>query len=98
MGATTKWGRELLCNFEKLSTEEQRSFGWIKDHQTIVLELSEVFETTEKILKIIKNEGLSYKTIAMCLEISAQKQKEAPPTVVELLKNIDSHNGQAELR
>ena len=97
LSTVIEWGRSTLYNFDKLSPKEQSHFEWIKKHQNILTDLSEVFETTEKILKMIKNEGLSYATISSCLAICQQRRQGASLVFTKLLESIELHlNGEKQ--
>ena len=68
------WSKEILENFKNLSMEEQIAFQWVKNHQDFVTNrLTLAFELTQKILVILKNKGLSYKSIGECLKICKEK-------------------------
>jgi hypothetical protein len=82
------WGKNILTNFERLNEKERKGFDWVKKHEKVIRELSCVFETTKKILEIIKNEGLSYNTINQCLEICCQKQLESTIKSGSLMEDI----------
>jgi len=91
------WGLSILQNIGKLSPKEQSQFEWIKEYSALLTELSKVFVTTEKILKKIKDEGLSYLTIEYCLDIIKEERKSAPINFTNLLSDIEAHlNGEKE--
>ncbi len=85
------WGKHILDSFDKLSEQEQGKFEWIKKYEKLIKELSKVFETTEKIQKVIKNEGLSNINIRICLDFCHQALQGASSTFKQLLENISSY-------
>ena len=91
LSTVIEWGQSTLHNFEKLSSTEQSCFEWIKKHERILTELSQVFKTTENILKKIKNEGLSYTTIEACLFICKQKRQGANQVFIKFLEDVEAH-------
>lgn len=71
---SVEWSKVILEQFERLSPEEQIAFQWVKDHQDFVTNrLTLAFELTQKMLIILKNKGLSYKSIGECLKICKEK-------------------------
>lgn len=89
LSTSVNWGKDTLHNFAKLNTVEQVSFEWLKKHAPIIDELSIVFEQTQKMLKIVKNEGLSYKTIGLCLDICHQVLPEPSLIFTQLMIDIE---------
>ena len=68
------WSKEILKHLENLSSEEQVAFQWIRTHQDFLANrLTKAFELTQEILVVLKNKGLSYKSINECLKICKQK-------------------------
>jgi hypothetical protein len=91
------WGLGTLQNIGKLSLKEQSHFEWLKMYETLLIELTKVFHTTETILKKIKNEGLSYATIEHCLALCGQERQGATTLFTNLLSDIEAHlNGEKE--
>jgi hypothetical protein len=72
------WAANILRVFNKLSLDEQQTFGFLKDFRQLVKELETVFEMTHKMLKIIKNKGISYENIAQCAILSTQYSARIP--------------------
>ncbi len=91
LSTSMKWGKTTLDNFDKLTLKEQSNFEWLKKHQSIINELSDVFKLTERILKIIKNEGLSHKTIDYCLHICLQNAKQNSQNFKQLMIDIKAY-------
>ncbi len=67
LSATIKWAKKILKNFGSLNGEEQKAFGCIKEHRNIIEELDRVLEISNVILKSLKNNGLSFKTVKECM-------------------------------
>jgi hypothetical protein len=86
-----EWGLGILQNIDKLNTKEQVQLEWIKPYETLLTELSKVFDTTEKMLKKIKNEGLSYATIEYCLDIFKKEQQSASVDLANLFSDLEAH-------
>lgn len=92
-----EWGLGILQNIEKLNPTEKGQLEWIKAYETLLTELSKVFNTTEKALKKIKNEGLSYATIEYCLAVFKEEQQGASVVFAKLLSELEAHlNGEKE--
>ncbi len=68
----------ILRVFSKLSVEDQETFGFLKGFRHLVKELENVFEMTHKMLKIIKNKGISYENIAQCVLLIRQYSAQIP--------------------
>lgn len=91
------WGLSTLQNIDKLNIKEQGQLEWIKTYEALLIELTKVFQTTEKILKKVKNEGLSYATIEYCLAIFKEEKQGASVVFDSLLSDLEAHlNGEKE--
>jgi hypothetical protein len=66
------WAANILRVFGTLSLVEQETFSFLKYFKHVIKELETVFEMTHKMLKIIKNKGISYEKIAQCTILSKQ--------------------------
>jgi hypothetical protein len=64
---TVDWAKKMLVALPKLTPIEQQTFAFLKDYQSLINDLSNVFEIVHQILKIIKNKGISYENIEKCL-------------------------------
>jgi hypothetical protein len=91
LNSVFEWGKNILTNFDRLTAQEKETFDWVKAHQNVIKELSYVFETTKKVLEIIKNEGLSYDTINRCLEICGQSNQDSTAKSDFLMQQIKSY-------
>jgi hypothetical protein len=81
MSATIEWAKKIRRNFNSLNSKEQEAFKSITEHSSIIEELDKVFETSNALLKLLKNNGLSFETIKECkhiCEVFAQKAKGLP--------------------
>jgi hypothetical protein len=87
LGDTVKWSRKILAVLPKLTQEEQQTFGYLKDYDSLIRELSAVFEMVHQMLKIIKNEGISYGNIEKCLIIIQNKGSKIPDALIIKIKN-----------
>lgn len=63
------WSTKLLNSFNRLNKEEQKVFGFIRDHLPLIQDLTDIFDKTDRISTILKNEGICYKTIARCKQL-----------------------------
>jgi hypothetical protein len=81
LSTTIEWAKKILGNFNSFNEKEQKAFGCIKEHSSIIEELDRVFDTSNAMLKLLKNNGLSFKTIKECTSICeafAQKAQGLP--------------------
>jgi hypothetical protein len=92
MNDSVVWAKAMLDNFQKLSLEEQKAFEWIKQYKTFILnDVGLAFELVQKLLNILKNKGLSFKTVAQCVKLCKHKTYKNIPKVItkinEFLQN-----------
>lgn len=80
------WARKMLGAMPKFSAEEQRVFGWMSQYKTLIAELGCVYDMTESILKILKNQGISFQNIDRCLEICKKQARNLPNVLIEKIK------------
>ena len=73
------WAREMLGALPKLSVAEQQLFGWLCQYKELITELGFVYDMTESIFKILKNEGISALNVDLCLEICKKQAPNGPP-------------------
>lgn len=66
---TVDWATKMMAVLTKLTAKEQETFGFLRDYKSIIEELSDVFEMAHKMLKIVKNEGISYENIEKCTDL-----------------------------
>jgi transposase-like protein len=64
---TVSWATKMLAVLPTLTPNEQHTFGFLQNHTRIIQTLQVVFEMTHKILKNIKNKGLSHNNIDECM-------------------------------
>ena len=50
----------------KLTQIEQQTLNFLKNYESLIKELENVFDMVHKMLKIIKNEGISHENIEKC--------------------------------
>ena len=67
------WAKQLLEAMPKLTPVEKQTFACLVTYKSLIDELTEVFEMVNTILKLLKNEGLSFKNIDKCIEICKKK-------------------------
>jgi hypothetical protein len=77
------WAANILRVFSKLSLVEQETFSFLKDFRELIKELAIVFEMTHKMLKIIKNKGISYENIAQCIILGKQYGARIPTILTD---------------
>jgi hypothetical protein len=66
---TVEWATKMTAALPKLTPKEQATFGFLRDYKSLIEELSDVFEMAHKMLKILKNEGISYQNIEKCTDL-----------------------------
>jgi hypothetical protein len=77
------WAVNILRVFGTLSAVEQETFSFLKDFRQLIKELETVFEMTHKMLKIIKNKGISYENIAQCTILCKQYGTRIPTILTD---------------
>ena len=60
------WAGDMMRADVRLSAKERRMYSFVWEHGSLVEELEEVAECYEKVMKICKSEGLSFRTAAEC--------------------------------
>jgi len=69
----SEWAYKMLLLLEKtdgrLSDEQQEKLKWLKNYQTLVLEIYEVCKTMNQLFNILKNQGLSNQSSEACNQI-----------------------------
>lgn len=98
LSATIDWAKKILRNFNSLNEKEQKAFGCIKEHHSIIEELDSVFETANTILKLLKNRGLSYKTIKECKSICEAFAQKAQGLPAKWIGKIDLYLQQEQAK
>lgn len=86
LSGIVNWAADILRVFDKLTPVEQQTFVFLKGFQNLIEELESVFEMTHKMLKIIKNKGLSYENIAQCSILGIQYSAKIPSTLTDKIK------------
>jgi hypothetical protein len=82
IGDTVKWAKKISAVLPQLTQEEQRVFGFLKAYKCIIDELSDVVEMVNKVLKIIKNEGISYKNVQKSIFEIEQYKGKVPESLI----------------
>lgn len=85
------WAKKVSKNIHSFNDQDQKAYEWIKDHHSIIEELSNVFEVSNKILKLLKNNGLSHQTIKKCQLICANFAKKAEGLSAKWLSKIENY-------
>jgi hypothetical protein len=86
LSGIVNWAADILRVFPKLTPVEQETFVFLKDFQSLIEELELVFEMTHKMLKIIKNKGISYQNIEQCSDLGIQYSKKIPIILINKIK------------
>lgn len=68
LSSLVHWSQRMLKIFSNLSDEEQKVFGFLKNHEPIINELTEVIRVHNQLLSTLKSKGLSFKNILDCEE------------------------------
>ena len=58
-----QWAKKLLHRFDALSKEEQKTFEFLKNHSLLINELDEIIGVFNQTAKMMKEKGLSHKTV-----------------------------------
>ena len=61
-----EWANKMLLAWQKLDSEEEEKMQWVKKHQDIIVELTQVFQITQELINTLKLHGLSYESIQKC--------------------------------
>ena len=83
LSAGVTWAKQLLQAMPKLTPIEQQTFACLTAYKSLIDELSEVFEMVNTILKLLKNEGISFENIDKCIEICKKQAMKTPKRVAE---------------
>jgi hypothetical protein len=96
MNDSVVWAKAMLDNFQKLSLEEQKAFEWIKQYKTFILnDVGLAFELVQKILNILKNKGLSFKTVAQYVKLCKHKTyKNIPKVITKINEFLQNQKGK----
>ena len=95
---TIDWAKKMLKNFNFLNKDEQKAFACIKEHIDLVEELDGVFDASNKILKVLKNNGLSFKTIEQCKSISKVFTQTAKGLSAKWISKIEKYLEQEKVK
>lgn len=60
------WAGDMMRADSKLTSKERKMYSFVWEHGSLVEELEEVAECYEKVMKLCKSEGLSFKTSEEC--------------------------------
>ena len=83
LSAGVRWAQQLLQAMPKLTPIEQQTFACLTAYKSLIEELSEVFEMVNTILKLLKNEGISFENIDKCIEICKKQAMKTPKRIAE---------------
>jgi hypothetical protein len=86
LSGIVNWASNILRVFDKLTPNEQVIFAFLKGFQSLITELEAVFEMTNKILEIIKNEGISYENLDKCSVLGIQYISKIPIILTNKIK------------
>jgi hypothetical protein len=64
-----EWSKKIINVYPKLDEKEKEAFGFVKNNHQLISGLDLVFQSVNKILKTIKNNGMSWITIDKCISI-----------------------------
>lgn len=73
-----EWAANMLRVLPNLNEREKHAFGWLAGYKTLIAEFAAVFNMNESILKVLKNEGLSVKTLEKSILICQKHQSKVP--------------------
>lgn len=68
LSTTVQWAKKMLGVQSCFNEEEQRAYGFLNNYKPIIGELGSVFDLVNELLRILKQQGLSYSTIAACMD------------------------------
>ena len=77
------WAANMLRVLPLLGKIEQQTFEWLTLHEALIEEFVQVFNMNESILKILKNEGLSAKSIDKSILICQKHTSKTPQSLID---------------
>jgi len=87
LSSIVQWAQSMLHVLPTLTTQEQQTYGWLGEHKEIIQEFANAFKMNESILKILKNEGLSYQNIEKCLLICQNSTSTVCKKLIDKIEN-----------
>ena len=97
LSAGVTWAKQLLQAMPKLTPIEQQTFACLVAYKSLIEELSEVFEMVNTILKLLKNEGISFENIDKCIEICKKQAMKIPQRIAEKTADKNKENRERRL-
>jgi hypothetical protein len=98
MSTTIQWAKKILKNFNSFNDKEQKAFACIKEHVEIIEELDSVFNTSNALSKVLKNSGLSYKTVKECKSICKVFAQKAQGLPAKWIRKIERYLQQEQAK
>ena len=83
-----EWAVKMHQKLDNLSDVEQETYGFLKEDEAIIKELSEVFQMYESVLPMLKIEGLSEKTKKRSIKLIRSFFKSKYSRVKKIAKEI----------
>lgn len=78
LSGVATWALKMLEVMPTLDAKEQQIYGWLENHRAFIGEFAASIQMNEAILKTLKNNGLSDKTIQQSIKICQQAAKDVP--------------------
>ena len=88
------WAQQILKAMPKLTVIEQQTFACVLTYKELIEELAQVFEMVNPILKLLKNEGISFENIDKSIKIC---QKYAVKTLPVGIENAIANTTESRL-
>ena len=67
------WAKKVLQNYPRMTKDEKYYFSFVPRNASLVEELDEVMTTYTDIMKMCKQEGFSFETVAECKRVLSQR-------------------------
>jgi hypothetical protein len=90
MSNIVRWSEKMIRILPQLNALEQKTFAFLNTHKAIIEELEQVFNMTESIMKLLKNEGLSVENGEKAKSICQKETLKVPKSLKEkIIRYLD---------
>jgi hypothetical protein len=86
-----EWAGRMLKAFPLLSAEEQAVFGFLLPYEPLIKELKETFGILNRVLKLLKEKGLSHDVVEECLKETETLQSSENARQSALGRDIEAY-------
>ncbi|MDQ6480552.1 hypothetical protein [Dyadobacter sp. LHD-138] len=91
LSKTVKWAASMLGIQSGFNEDQQKAFDFLNSYKGLIRELGIVFEMVNVLLRILKNEGLCYGSIAACIEKCSLYNGPIYPKIERLICRIKDY-------